>query len=444
MRYIYVVLFTVFLVGCSSKDIEVSGVVQHEVDEEKAVYDLLNIPQEIGYFTKNIHSSETLYDIQKKYEKYYFNIWNNSKPRESLSEIKWPFNAYRASNGYGENLQPLGEDFFKFMLDNANFDSFASVNKNAITLKHSNIRAFPTIKPLLMDPSKAGEGFPFDYLQNSSIHANKPVFISHYSKDGEWVYIFSSFTSGWLKTQDIVLLEKEHTDIWQRAEQVYLTKEGISLYGEHGEFLFKSKIGMMLALIEEDKDNYTALAISKYKNKEPLFSKVKLPKDIASKDVLKFNATNLERIISDVAKSKYGWGGMYGQRDCSSSMRDIFAPFGIWLPRNSLIQSMVGKVIMLDGLTNEEKIKTIKEKAIPFQTLLYKKGHIVLYIGTYNDEIVIFHNTWGIRTSKEDVEGRVIIGKSIISTLKLGKNQKYYDENAELLRNLKSMNILTM
>ena len=147
--------------------------------------------------------------------------------------------------------------------------------------------------------------------------------------------------------------------------------------------------------------------------------------------------------MDDVSKTNYGWGGMYGQRDCSSTLRDMFAPFGIWLPRNSFQQSKIGKVIDLSSLTDDEKIGIIKEKAIPFQTLLYKRGHIVLYVGTINDEIIIFHNTWGIKTKEVEKEGRVVIGKTIFSTLKLGQNQKNYDKEAEILRNLRSMNIVT-
>jgi len=144
-----------------------------------------------------------------------------------------------------------------------------------------------------------------------------------------------------------------------------------------------------------------------------------------------------------VSKTNYGWGGMYEQRDCSSMLRDMFAPFGIWLPRNSLQQSKVGRVISLSDLSDEEKINIIKEKAVPFQTLLYKKGHVVLYVGTYNGEIIIFHNTWGIKTKKDGVEGRVIVGKAVFSSLNIGKYVENYDEESSMLKNLISMNIIT-
>lgn len=439
MRYIIVVLFVYLLVGCSSKDI----LSQKSIQEEIEIYDLVNIPQDIGYFTNNIDTTGSLYNIQNGYESYYFNVWNNNKPRESLESIKWPFKAFVVGKSYGENLELLKQEYFDEMYENANFDSFGTLNKNAVTLNHTDIRAFPSIRPLLKDPTIAGEGFPFDYLQNSSIYANKPLFISHYSKDKEWVYAFSSFTSGWIKTNEIVFIEQKNTKEWQDAQQIFLTKENVALYSIDGDFLFKSKIGMMLALIDEDENFYTALGISAHKHNKPYFVKLKISKSIASKDYLVLNSSNLEHIISQVSKSNYGWGGMYGQRDCSSTIRDIFAPFGIWLPRNSFVQSKVGKIINLEDLNDEEKISLIKKEAIPFQTLIYKKGHIVLYLGTYNDEVVAFHNTWGIKTAKNGVEGRIVIGKSVISSLRLGSKQRYYDKDSEILKNLKSMNILT-
>lgn len=199
----------------------------------------------------------------------------------------------------------------------------------------------------------------------------------------------------------------------------------------------------MLALISEEKNYYTALAISSHKNLEPMFEKVRISKSVAQKDVLKLDRRSFRAIMSEIIKSNYGWGGMYGQRDCSSTLRDMYAPFGIWLPRNSSQQAKVGKIISLEKLSDEEKIALIKEKAVPFQTLLYKKGHIVLYVGTFGGEIAIFHNTWGIKTIKDDVEGRVVIGKTVFSSLKLGRNVANYDKEAEILTNLKSMNILT-
>lgn len=432
LKYLFIIVLALVFVGCSSKKIQ-----------PIKIYDLVNVPQDVSVFTKNIDNNVSLYDIQKNYEKHYFSMWNINEPPEKLENIKWPFDSYKMGKSYGENLQLLDKHFFDKMYKNSNFDAYATINKKAITLKHLNLRAFPTLKPLLKNPSLAGEGFPFDYIQNSSIEANKPIFISHYSKNKEWVYAFSSFASGWLKARDVVFLEQKYTDLWQKAEQIFITKDDVPILGSDGSFLFNSKIGMMFALISENKESYTVLTIANYKNSKPLFLKSEISKKLVHKGIYTLSRDNLEKIMNGIFYTNYGWGGIYNQRDCSSTLRDMYTPFGIWLPRNSSQQSKVGKIISLENLTDGEKIQLIKNQAIPFQTLLYKKGHIVLYVGTYNNQIIVFHNTWGIKTKKDGIEGRIIIGKTIFSTLKLGKHQNYYDENSEILRNLKSMNIIT-
>lgn len=450
MKYLIGFLFTVIMIGCATKpqpvlikkSEESNTTIKINIKPKSKIeiFDIVSFPQTSSPYLDSIDIKKANIN-QKKYEKNYFRVWNKT-PKDSLNSAMWPFYSYRVGNSYGENLNLIDKSFFDSMQKNSNFNHYKSVNKNALTLKHLNIRAFPTSKPLFKNPSLAGEGFPFDYMQNSSISANKPVFISHYSVDKEWAYIFTSFTGGWVKANDLVIIEKKYTSLWQKAEQIFLIKDGISIYDENNVFLFKSRVGMMLPLIKEDKENYIVLSVSSYKNSQANYHKSKIPKNISHKGVMDFNKNNLKLVIDEVAKSKYGWGGIFNERDCSSTIRDIYAPFGVWLPRNSSQQSKVGKIINLDGLSDKQKLKLIKEKAIAFKTLLYKKGHILLYVGIYNDEVIAFHNVWGIRTKTESKDGRIIIGKAIYSTLNLGQKQEYYNEEAGILKNLKSLNIL--
>lgn len=436
MKNLLIVLILFLLGGCAVHDAKKSFL-------ETKIADLERIPQDATYFCKNIDENVSLYEIQKNYNNMHFHIWNMQQPKEKLASIKWAFNTYRPSSSYGENLQKLDQSFFDAMLQNANFDAYGTLSAKGLTLRELNLRVFPTIRPLLRDPSLAGEGFPFDYLQNSTVHANAPIFISHYSKNREWAYVFASFASGWVRVHEFVILEDTQKDFWQSRAQLAILKEGESIYDMDGNFLFSSKIGMTLPFISEDETSYTVAIAKAGMGQKALIVDAKIPKIIATKEILPLSAENLKMAISEVSKTNYGWGGMYEQRDCSSTLRDMFTPFGIWLPRNSYQQSRVGKVISLKDLDDEQKIKTIKENAIPFQTILYKKGHVVLYVGTYEDEIVVFHNVWGIKTKQDDIEGRIVIGKPIFSTLKIGKEQPYYVEEAGLLKTISSINIIT-
>ncbi len=405
--------------------------------------DLQSIPQDVGSFTHNITESENILEIQKKYKTSYFSPWNMEKPKESLDSISWPFLSFKVDNSYGINLQPVPEEFFIEMYNNYNFDDYLSVSKKAITLRYASMRALPTDKPIFRDPKKAGEGFPFDYLQNSSIAANKPIFVSHYSKDKKWVMVFSSFTYGWIKVSQMAFMGDNCTKKYQKSEQIFLLKDDIPLYSKKGDFLLHSRLGMMLELISEDKDTYTVLVVTADKNLSSKYLKSVISKEFASKDILHLNRENFESIISGLVGTSYDWGGRYGNRDCSSLLRDIFLPFGIWLPRNSSHQSKIGEIISFKGLSDKAKLALIKEKAIPFQTILFRKGHVLLYVGVHKGEVIVFHDIWGIRTKKNGVKGRIVVGKSVFSTLLIGQEHQDFDIYNSHLRNIRSMGIVT-
>lgn len=427
-----ILFFSILLLfsGCTLKDLR-----------KKEIADLINIPQNVEYYSKNIQTKDIPY-INNNFEKKYFKVWNEDI-KDDINSLMWPFKSFSAANSFGENLKPHNDDFFRMLMDNSNFDSFKSVNKKAMTIRYTNLRAMPSIRPVLKDPSLAGEGFPFDYLQNSSIHANEPIVVSHYSRDREWVYVFSSYASGWIKSYEAAFLDDTQVSKIQNSQKVFIVKEDIPMYDEEGLFLFKSKVGMLFALLDEDESSYTLRVVSSTQERKAIMLKSKISKEIAFLGSQNIDAKKLDIVVNELYKNNYGWGGIYEQRDCSSMIRDMFMPFGVWLPRNSYQQSRVGKVIDLKGLSNEEKIQTIKQNAIPFETLLYRKGHIVLYVGTYNDEIIVFHNTWGIRTKEDRKYGRFIIGKALFSTLHLGDELENYDKESELLKNLLSMNIIT-
>jgi len=116
------------------------------------------------------------------------------------------------------------------------------------------------------------------------------------------------------------------------------------------------------------------------------------------------------------------WGGIDGKRDCSAATRDVLAPFGLWLPRNSSAQAKSGIYISLEDLSGEEKEQAILKSGVPFGTLIWMPGHILLYIGQYKGHPVVFHDVWGMRTLEPDGrEGRKVIGKAVITTLRVGE-----------------------
>jgi len=412
-------------------------------DCNKSVLDLCSFPQNAEAYASNIKEKHELLPKQQPYVQDYYLPWRYAAVPKAAEEVVWPFSTYDAKDGYGENLRPLEQGWFDEMFRRSNFSDYGSLNRFALSLRFTSLRNFPTDKPYFNDPSKAGEGFPFDYLQNSAIHANEPLFVSHMSDDGAWVYVFTSYATGWIRSHELAYLSHLKAQFWQDHIHISLINDDFPVKDENGNFLFRGRIGIVLPLLEENEKYYTVMAASADGETKARFVSARIPKKYAVKKPLLFNGKNITLVGNELLKSKYGWGGLYEDRDCSSTMRDFFAPFGIWLPRNSSQQARVGKQISFEGLGNDEKIRLIKSEGVPFETLLYLKGHIVLYIGEYKDNIMILHNMWGVKTFTEAGEGRAVVGRTVISTLEIGKEIKGYDSSYSLLSRLKSMNIVT-
>lgn len=405
----------------------------------KRINDLEKFPQDISvYVDKNAINQVSIYDIQKQFEGHYYRPWSYTVAPICAKEAAWPIGAFKG--GYGSNLKPHDPSWFREMEIQSNFNAFSTLNKNAITTKWMNLRVLPTIKPLYKNPTKPGDGYPFDLLQNSSVAFNEPIFLSHYSLDGAWAYIFTNNASGWVESNNIVLLSPEQTELLKKKDKLFITQDRVPLKDENNQFVSYSRIGMVLSYSAETADEYRALSV----DSSGRIKELHFPKDAAHLGIGFINKEMLSKLGSHLLRNTYGWGGMFEERDCSSMIRDYLTPFGIWLPRNSAQQAKKGEVIAFTDLNDTQKIALIKEKGIPFETILYKKGHVLLYIGTYDDNVMVMHNIWGVRTKdKEGVKGRIVIGKAVISTLELGSEVENFDPSNMLLSTLSSMNIFT-
>ncbi len=425
-------LLVLFLSGCALRP------------QPSSLQELEHFPQNFEAYTQNLTlPTETSVDEYRSVESGFFEPWHYENAPKTLEEILWPYRSYTKGVIYGANLQPLDTQWFEHQNSNSGFAAFDSEKKYAISVAFSHLKNFPTIAPLFRDPKEAGEGFPFDYNQNSAVHANEPLYVSHYSQDGAWVYVFTAYASGWLHVRDIALIPQHDAALWEHAKQVMLTTEHTPLHEREGNYLFDGRIGMMLPLIGMDSKVYYLLAAGRDPHGGISYHRVTLPLESGTLEPLPLEPDSIALIGNRLIGETYGWGGLYETRDCSSLLRDYFSVFGIWLPRNSYQQSQIGKVISLEGLNPKRKAARIIAEAVPFETLLYKRGHIMLYLGVYENQIMIFHDAWGVKTFRNGAEGRFIVGKSIISTLDFGSELESYESEAAILPQLLSMNIVT-
>lgn len=371
----------------------------------------------------------------KDYFDKYFKPWNSSKVSYSKSEAMWG-QSYKYKKVYLENHNLATAEWFDKQINNSNFDAYNLSPKKAITLENVNVRVLPTNSVMFYNPTTPGEGFPFDYNQNSALKINTPIIVSHLSKDRAWAFIESGIVGGWVEIKNIAFVDDKFIKEFKTSNYYVTVKEKFPIY----EPIFREYV--KVGTIFPKKNNYFIIA-KKDDNQNAIISYVYLNDDEVEAMPLAFNSANRIRILNQLLDEPYGWGGLLNNRDCSSFTQDFFAPFGKFLHRNSKSQTTNGKLLDVSQLSLEEKKDYIKKHGVPFSTLVYLKGHIMLYVGVKNNEPLVVHNIWSVRLKNSSGEKyRHIIGKATITTLEPGKEMQDFDEDNNILKKVTGIVIL--
>ncbi len=365
----------------------------------------------------------------------YFKPWSATKVSFSKIEAMWG-NSYRYKKVYLENHQLATADWFDKQIINSNFDDYNTLTKKAIILKNTNIRVLPTNSPMFYDPTQPGEGFPFDYNQNSAIKINTPIMVSHLSKDRAWAYVESGNVGGWVEIGTIAFVDKKFIQEFKNSNYFVSVKEKFPIYDP----IFREYV-KVATIFPKKGDEY--IIAKKDDDLNAVITYINLNDDEIEAMPLAFNTQNRIKIAKQLMDEPYGWGGFLNNRDCSSFTQDYFATFGKYLHRNSKSQISNGKYLDMSNLSNDEKKEFVKKNGVPFSTLVYLKGHIMLYIGIKGNEPLVMHNMWSVRLKDETGKKyRYIIGKATITTLEPGKEMKDYDEDNNILKRVEGIIIL--
>jgi hypothetical protein len=359
----------------------------------------------------------------------------------------WPWRAFTSETGdlAGANLRSPKEAWFESMKKKAAMERFGTLNERGIVVRETNLRNFPTNEPLFRDPSLPGEGFPFDYLQQTVLRPGEPLFVSHLSAEGDWAFVESPQAAGWVDIRDLAFADERFVTEWMSRPLGVAVTEGLAVRNTRGRFVFSLGVGSVIPLGNPASDQAgrrrVLIPLSDADGTAVISVGYTQEGGLAGFP-LEYNLWNVAKIMAELAGSPYGWGTILGNRDCSAMLKDLFAPFGLWLPRHSADQAGQGERLSLKGLSPEEKEAEILAKGIPFRTLLWLPGHVMLYAGSYRGRIAVFHAFWGIRTRTESRQGREIVGTTAFTSLEPGKELPFADLEATYLKRLESMTIL--
>jgi hypothetical protein len=399
------------------------------------VADMRNIPQNPAYYASQIKpfSKVKQRKLDQKFNKMYFKPWHIPKLDIPQKDFGWEIRFITKKPIYRARGSVIRASTYNIWIDNAQYEHINSKRYRAITIRRTNVKALPTSSAFYRDPRKTGEGFPFDYNQNSALHINVPLLISHFSKDKRWAFVQASYSFGWVKTSDIALVDTTFIKYFENGNYAMVIKDNLRLF-HNKKSISLVKVGALFP-ISRDKKHY--LVASRDKKGHAHIEKVIATKvNIIAKKPLLFTPKNVAMVAKEFYGEPYGWGGGYNCRDCSATTRDFLGTFGIFLHRNSSKQAKDGTSISIKGIEKEKKKKTIIKYAEPFRSLLYVPGHIVLYLGQFKGEPVIMHTYWGIR--KKD-RTKLITGRTIITSTEPGKERRDVSERSKLINTLKTI-----
>lgn len=315
---------------------------------------------------------------------------------------------------YKDGVQ-TGNSYWNAMRESLNTDSVPDtvVVKYGYSVNYTTMRSYPS-----WDYFYEKSNPDFDKNLRSDLLPYKPVAVLHESVDGQWLYILFGTCGGWVEKENVAYCQTRED--WERrmtpedflvvtAKEIR-TDTDINCPRVSDKFL---PMGTVLPLANGVKTIRGRTAYGCYTIKVPARDKNGMIYDEYmflpySQDVsCGYLPMTYENAMLQAFKyhgSIYGMGGAFNSVDCSGYVRNIFLCFGIELPRAAVLQSQLNSVDITDisDMNSPQKTKLLSEEN--GITLIYMKGHIMLYLGVVNGETYAISSIYGVGSKNSGVE----------------------------------------
>jgi hypothetical protein len=357
------------------------------IDKLEKPNDVIMNAKEIEVFNTNTTKRGTL-TFFKNINKAYASSWIKST-------ILANYDAMKSQTTHFVDGTKISSLFLRNMKEYINLNAIqntSSKTRYALTTSYCDQKIIPTDLALL----KKKNEIHFDRNQNSALDIATPVAILHTSSDGQWHYGIGPTSSGWVRASHIAFgTKKEILDYLDSKNFVVTTaaKTPVLIGGRYHDYM---RMGVRLpSLLDIDDSTMVMIPIADEEG-NLVFTNATVKTADIHRGYLPYTPKNILGQAFKFLHAPYGWGGMYGEQDCSKFLQEIYATVGVKLPRNSLSQSNASDAkLELTDLTKPSKHTFLKTSSIVGGTILHLKGHVVLYLGEYKGEPYIIHTVWG-------------------------------------------------
>jgi len=300
------------------------------------------------------------------------------------------------------------------------------VVKFGFTIYPADQRLLPIWGPLYKIPGDVD----FDEVQNSGLDVATPLAILHTSADGQWYYVESPLSSGWVETEKVVVCSrKAMKDYCSQTPFAVVIVCKADMYADPSLTKYYDYVPMGVRLPigkKKEAESIEVLVPFKAAKGEFCLKSVFVRKRDIHKGYLPYTPRQTISEAFEQLNSPYGWGDIYGERDCSRFIQQIFATVGIRMPRNSGQQGQVGHLVgEFDmNVPEAEKLHYIYGEAVGGITLLQFKnqGHIALFLGFAGGRPYIIHATWGYHQRVGWWDTVRVINRVAVTDLFLGES----------------------
>jgi len=296
----------------------------------------------------------------------------------------------------------------------------------AYVVRPSDQRLLPTAKPFY----KSATDTAIDRLQNNALDTATPVLVLVESTDHAWVYIISPNSEGWVPSDNVALCPKEEMERYEASTDFVVgTDAKTDIYEDPWlrHHLAYIRMGIRLPLTQEwDNGIIQVLVPVRTPAGWCTFEAAYVGASQVQRGYLSYTPRNAISQAFKLLNAPYGWGGMYGEQDCSRFIQEVFATMGITLPRNSSQQGKVGKLIANFTKANpqENRRGILADTAMPGITTLHFPGHIMLFLGSIDGIPYAIHDLFAYTEPGQPEERLVPINRVVVSSLAIGDGTK--------------------
>ena len=371
------------------------------IDQIEEPNKLLMTPKQIEKFNNSVAYEQHTLNYFKNINKSYGVSWVKEEILDSFSGIK-----SRAT--YFSDGNRIDSNFYKELKKDLNLKALTAKKvqtRYALTVNYCDQKIVPSELSLL----KRKNQIHFDRNQNSALDIATPIAILHSTEDGSWFYGIGPTSSGWVHAKDIAFGEKEEIVNYLNSKNFLITTEPKTAIKIGGKYHDYARMGVRLPLIMSIDNESMVMIPTADSSGNLVFTNATVKRANTHKGYLPYTSDTILTQAFKFLHLPYGWGGMYGEQDCSKFLQEVYATVGIKLPRNSASQSNASSVtIEFSGLSKGAKETFLRNSGVAGGTILHLKGHIVLYLGEYKGEPYIIHTVWGA-SSRHFALGRTAV-----------------------------------